>query len=140
MGPIVCKYLYNNLKLASVSKKHVDKCTRLEYPDTHMVHRTVNASLAGTLDFSDSDTSVWRNTVWYYSSRCLINFASRHYGGPRGKRLIFHLMNTVAWTCATSLRRYVLKFWWRRRFRKTVGNHESLCVKRECDRRLNVEN
>lgn len=47
LGPIVCKYLYNNLKLASVSKKHVDKRTRLKYPDTHMVHRTVNASNTG---------------------------------------------------------------------------------------------
>lgn len=65
--------------------------------------------LAGTLlHFSDSDTSVWRNTVWYYSSRCLTNFASRYYGGPRGKRLIFHLMNTVASVCNA----YVVFFFW----------------------------
>lgn len=42
----------------------------------HLTHMwTLNVSNADrSLYFSDSDTSVWRDTVWYYSSGRLTNF------------------------------------------------------------------
>ena len=85
--------------------------------------------LAGTLlHFSDSDTSVWRNTVWYYSSRCLTNFASRYYG-DRAANVWYSTWWTPLRPCATLTSFFFFfEILVATTVSKTVGSHESLCV------------
>ena len=123
MGPTVRKYPCNDLKLAPVSKKHVDKCTRLEYPDTHMVHRTVNASNAG------------RDPTTFFRSRyfCLTRYRLILLEPLSDQFRLALLRGTARQTFDIPLdehrcvrvqrlrRFFFLKFWWPRRFRKPWG-------------------